>query len=650
MKKSYMKKLAAVAAAVMVITSAGCSDATGSSEKNTVTTTKTNSAQNANTEIKADDLDVGYEETDSTLITFSEQSAEISGEGASADGTTVTLSNAGTYILSGSCDNGRIIVNTAKDAEVKLVFKGLSLTCTDNAPVLISNADKAYIILEDGTENVITDGASYNTDENENTDGAIFSKADLTINGGGKLTVNANYKHGIVSKDDLVITGGEISVNSASTALEGKDSVKISDGDFNITAGSNAIRSTNAEDEGKGFISISGGKFTITAGGDGIDAETLLTVDGGEFDITTGGGSENASMKADGTPNGNWQKDMHGGFDKGGMGGMVPPDDMGGAQPASYSDVGLVVENAANTQTLSVDQTAAETETADSSSSSAKALKCGGNIEINGGDITVDSADDSLHCGGDLTITGGTINASSGDDGIHSDANVLINGGDITIAKSYEGIEGLTVTISDGDIKVTSSDDGINCAGGSDTGSNDRAGMDPFAAQEGTFLNITGGTLYVNASGDGLDSNGNLYMEGGTVYVSGPENSGNGALDYNGTAEITGGTIVASGAAGMEECFGDTSTQYAVLHDFTSSFSANTQFTVTDSAGNEILSFTNEKTWQGVVFSSPELKEGETYTLTAGSASDTVTIDSIITSNSTGGFGGGRGGLGGRGF
>ena len=174
-------------------------------------------------------------------------------------------------------------------------------------------------------------------------------------------------------------------------------------------------------------------------------------------------------------------------------------------------------------------------------------------------------------------------------------------------------------------------------------------GADQFSAQEGVELNINGGTVTIDAEGDGLDSNGNFTIAGGTVYVCGPTNGGNGALDYNGTATVTGGTLIACGAVGMEEGFGDNSTQYSVLHDLGSTVSANEKLTITDSDVKEILSFTPTKTWQSVVFTSADLKEGETYTITAGTQSETVTIDGIVTSNSSGkNFGGGHGGK--RGF
>lgn len=632
MKISDTKKLAAVTAAFFITVTAfsGCSESANSSQ--TTSSVSQAAKSDIDASIAAEDIDVGYDEESSVGIKFADGSAAIDGEGATAEGETVTISQAGTYILSGTATNGRIIVSAEKTAEIKLIFNGVDITCADNAPLLVSKAKKVYIVLEDGTENVLTDSASYSLGEDDsNTDGAIFSKADLTINGSGTLTVNANYKHGIVSKDDLVITDGNINVTSASTAIEGKDSVKISGGKFNISAGTNGIKATNTEASDKGFISVTEGSFTVVANNDAFEAETVLAIQDGSFDITTGGGSANASMKSDGTPNRNWQNNMGNGG--GGPNGMGRPDDNGngtGGEPPAMP-------------------TADNTDTTDSTSTSAKALKAGSEVNISGGEFKIDSADDSVHSNGNIVVTGGNISAASGDNGMHANGNLTISDGTVDITKSYEGIEGSIVTIDGGTISVVASDDGINCAGGSDTGSTDRMGADQFSSQDGVELNINGGTVTIDAEGDGLDSNGNFTMTSGTVCVCGPTNGGNGALDYNGTATVTGGTLIACGAVGMEEGFGDSSTQYSVLHDLGSTVSANEKLTITDSDGKEILSFTPTKTWQSVVFTSADLKEGETYTITAGSQSETVTIDGIVTSNSSGkNFGGGHGG--GRGF
>ena len=612
-----------------------CCSATACSKNDTssLSISDTSSAVIDN-EISADDLDVGYSETDSCKITLNGTSAEIDGEGAAVNSGIITISTAGTYILSGSLSDGRIVVSADKESEIKLVLNGVNISCSNHAPIFVEKAKKVYVTLEDGTENTLTDGKEYSLGESDATvDGAIFSKADLTFNGSGTLNVTSNYKHAIVCKDSLVITDGNYTITSASSGIVGKDCVKILGGTFDISAGTNGIKATNAEETDKGYISITGGTFTLNSGGDGLQAETVLSIESGTLNLNTGGGSANASMKSDGMPNEDWQNKMQ-------NGGAMRQD---GTMPDRQMLTDDMTENAANMGV--VEQTANETaDTAeDSTSTSAKALKAGTAINISGGEINIDSADDCIHSNGTINITGGTINASSGDDGIHAASDLVIDDGEITIAKSYEGIEGMTTTINGGTINVTSADDGINCAGGSDTGNTGRQGMDMFAAEEGVFLKITGGTITIAADGDGLDSNGDLYVEGGTTYVYGPTNSGNGALDYNGTATISGGTLAAFGSTGMAEGFGTDSTQYSFLHNLSSSVQGGTEVAIIDADGNELPKCTPTKQWQSVVFSCAELADGATYTITADNISESVTLSGISTSNGQGGMMGGGG-------
>ncbi|MCR5141958.1 MAG: carbohydrate-binding domain-containing protein [Ruminococcus sp.] len=604
-----IKITAAAAAALMAISLAGCTESSNvssndtSADKPAATETTVSSVSSEAFEISAADKDIGYSEGDAVRITMSGSEAEIEGSGAEVSEGKLSITEAGTYILSGEF-SGQIYVK-AKGAEIKLVLDGVAVTNSDHAALLIDKADKVTITLNDGTENSFTDGSSYTAEsDDDNTDGAIFSRADLTINGEGSLTVNGNCKHGIVSKDDLVITGGSINVTAASTALSGKDSVKISGGSIDLTAGSNGIHATNSEETEKGIVSISGGTIAITSQGDAIQAENAMKIEDGELSITTGGGSENAEMKTEAMPFGNR-----------------------GEQTA-------------------------DTSSAEADTVSAKALKAA-SIQIAGGNISIDSSDDAVHANGSAEISGGSITIRSGDDGIHADGVLTISGGSIDIQKSYEGIEGNSITVTDGTVNVIAADDGFNSAGGSDTGDTERSGRDSFMQGDPNCnLTFAGGTITVSSEGDGLDSNGNLYVTGGIIYVNGPTNGGNAALDCGDqgcTIEITGGTIIAAGSVGMEVGFGETSTQYSVLHNFGSAAAAGSEFTVTDSDGNVILSFTPEKSYQSVVFSSAELKEGK-YTAKAGDQSEEIEISSIVTSNSTGmGFGGGgfRGGNGG---
>ena len=668
MRKKLKKQFAFAVALIAVMSLAGCNNKSvfrsgdsssqpvqqSQSSADAVTSDDSDTFMGIDTSFKAEDLDYGYDQSKAVKITLNGTSAEFSDKGAAVDDGVITISQAGVYEITGTLTDGRIIVDVGKNDEVQLVMNGADITCSDNAPLYIVEADKVVVTLNEGTENSLTDGSTYNLSEDESgIDGAIFSKADLTLNGEGKLSVTANYKHGIVSKDNLIITGGEYSVTSASGGIYGKDCVKIKQGTFNVTSGSNAIKSSNTEDEGRGYIYINDGSFTLDAGNDGIEAATTLLVDGGNFDITTGGGSSNASMTAEGQPNENWGSwqgnenlpdDMQMQGRGGNRGDMQTPPDMGENPQAAGN--GMIKDNMV-VQTSAATTDTTET-TTDEESDSAKGLKADGDIAVRGGTIKIDASDDAVHSNGNISYLGGELTLSSGDDGTHADNALLITDGKITVEKSYEGLEGVTIAIQGGEIDVTASDDGINSGGGSDTGSQDRMGMDNFNQNSSNYLlTISGGVVKINASGDGVDSNGNLIVEGGEIYVSGPTNGGNGAIDYGdgASAWITGGKIVACGSIGMAEGFGEeNSTQYSVLHNLSSTVSGGTEVKITDSSNNVILSFTPEKDFQSVVFSCPEMTEG-TYTLTAGDVSEQITVSSIVTSNGTfGGMGGGMGG------
>lgn len=266
---------------------------------------------------------------------------------------------------------------------------------------------------------------------------------------------------------------------------------------------------------------------------------------------------------------------------------------------------------------------------------SKNALEANDLIAIADGTYNLTSQNDALHCDTDTAIIGGSLNISAEDDGIHTGNELYISGGTINITQSYEGLEGKAVYISGGNTKLYASDDGINAAGGNDSSGTSREGfVDEFASQDGVIIEITGGTLYVNCEGDGLDSNGDLSIITGSVIVEGPQNGGNGALDYNGEAEINGGTIIAIGSSGMAMNFSDAS-QGSILVNFNSSFAGET-ITITDSEKNVIYSFDSSKTINSILFSSPDLKKGEAYTITVGDQYQTVTLDDYIYGASNG--------------
>ena len=274
---------------------------------------------------------------------------------------------------------------------------------------------------------------------------------------------------------------------------------------------------------------------------------------------------------------------------------------------------------------------------------SGKGLEANDCICIADGNYNITSDDDCLHSNDYTTVAGGTFTLSSGDDGIHSDGTTTVANGTLSITKSYEGIEGTAIDISGGEISIISSDDGLNAAGG-----NDQSGygnmMDEFAADENAVITISGGSLTVDSEGDGIDSNGSIEISGGEIYVLGPTNSGNGALDYNGTASITGGTLVAVGVSGMAMNMSE-AIQGSILVNYNASYS-NEEVTVSDSKGNTILTFTATKSFNSVLVSSPELKKGETYSISIGDTYQTVTLDDYLYGSGSGmGMGGGmRGG------
>lgn len=542
------------------------------------------------------DKEVGYEEPESTTISLADDGSSCESDAVSITENTVTIKEEGTYILSGSISNGMVIVEAEDTDKIQLVLNGASIANAQSAALYVRSADKVFVTTAAGTENILENNGTYTAIDENNIDAAVFSKSDLTFNGEGTLTVTAQEGHGIVSKDDLVFTSGTYVVTSASHGISGKDSVRIANGSYNIVSGKDGIHAENTEDSSLGFVYLAGGTFNITSQQDGISAGAWLQAEDGTYTILTGEGS--ASVQSQ---NGGDKKPMEQTFQE-------------------------------------------ETE---EDTTSVKGMKAATQLLIKGGTYVIDAEDDTLHSNGNIAISGGTYTLSSGDDGVHGDSNVTISGGNIDIIKSYEGIEGLSIDVTGGDISVLASDDGMNAAGGNDSSGFEGPGPggDQFAATEGAYIHILGGTLYVNASGDGIDSNGDITVSGGETYVSGPTNDGNGTLDYSGNAQVTGGIFAASGASGMAQNFESSSTQGVMLVNVEAQ-EANTDIVLLDSNGAELLSWKAEKQYSSVIVSSPDIIEGETYTIKAGTAEQSITMDSLVYGNnsSEGGFPGNGGG------
>ncbi len=587
------------------------------------------------------DMQTGYETAGSTTIVLSDDGSTVDGGGATVDGNTVTVSEEGAYVFSGSLRNGQIIVDSTNDAKVQLVLNGVSIENSSSAAIYVKQADKVFVTTAACSENSLSVTGEYVQTDDNNVDAVIFSKDDLCLNGEGNLTITAQCGHGVVSKDDLKVTSGELTVSAEGHGLSGKDSVRIAGGSIDIQSGKDGVHSENAEDAALGYIFIGDGELNITAKGDGIDASGEVLFEEGSFNIMSGVGSAAAEMKSGDT----FGKGQIGGnFGNGQMQrpqGMEFPTDVTIPEGMEFPTDGTIPEGMEfptdgtipQDMELPVDNTTSEDSTGDTAST--KGVKAGSTLSIIGGDFTIDSEDDSLHSNGDLCIDGGSFKLSSGDDGIHAEATVEISGGNVDISYCYEGIEGTVVSVSGGEIAVAAKDDGINAADPNASG-----GM-AMGASTACSIVISGGKLSVKADFDGIDSNGSLSISGGEVYVSSPASGGDGALDCDGTMTITGGTVIAVGGSSMS--FGDASTQGVIVVNLSGTHSEGETVSLKDSDGNVIVEYTAQSSFSTVVISEKDIKAEKSYTVIAGSENTLVEMDSLFYgsgNSAAGGMGG----------
>lgn len=560
------------------------------------------------------DLAGTYEESGAVYVTLSDDGITGETAGVAINGQTMTITAEGTYIFSGTLSEGQIVVD-ADNAKVQIVFDNVDITCASSAAVYVKSAEKVFVTLAEGAQNTLRNTDEYVAIDDNNIDAVIFAKSDLTLNGTGSLTIVSAEGHGIVSKDDLKITGGTYDIIAAGHALSGKDSVRIADGTFILTAEKDGIHAENADDEEKGYIYIADGDFTITSDGDGMDASNIVQIEDGTFDITAGSGAAN-SLKTH-------ESDM-----PGGPGGGMPQN---GRKPDG-EDMPEMGEKPGG-------ENMPQDTTTDESGTSTKGIKAGGGMYLNGGTYQIDSADDSIHSNANITIADGTYTLATGDDGVHADDALTVNGGTITVTESYEGLEGLTVTINDGTIDITARDDGINTAGGTDqsgfgTFGDHFKGMDSAddETEETTdnemWMELNGGYIHILAGGDGVDSNGDLTINGGEIYIDGPSDNGNSAIDYGdrSSAYMNGGTLVAIGSSGMAEGMSDSSKQEVLMVKLGEQMEAG-DVVLTDSEGNVIVSYTALKSYDCVIISTAEVESGATYTLTTSGTTTEVTAE-----------------------
>ena len=563
------------------------------------------------------DQNGSWDTTGAAVITLTGDGASISGNGAYVYDGNVVIAEAGRYVFSGNLEDGSIIVDTHDSSKVWILLDGVEINCSDDACIQVDQADKVFLTLAEGSQNVLTSGSVYSdTALSDGTDGAIFAHDDLTINGSGSLTVTAQYSHGISANDDLVITGGTITISAVDDAIHANDSIRIKDVAITVTAGDDGLLTSNEVENG--YLYIESGTLDITASGDGIHTTGDITVAGGEINISAG-------------------------------------DD------GIHSDASVFVQSG----TILISDCYEGIE----------ALI----IDVSGGDVSINCEDDGFNANGgssdmfggggqmgggrnDGTFGHGGMRGSGTDDGTTGERSTPPDMGE-------EGMTGERPTPPDmgeegmsGEMPTPPDMSGESMSGGMPAGQETEtaSGSGQSSADTEdveTYISISGGNIrIVNEIGqdaDGLDSNGDIKISGGTIYISLLGTGSNCAVDYasesGGVAEITGGTIIACGASSMAEGFDSTSSQASILYNTSTVAEAGTTLTVTDADGSVLLSWEVPCSFSSALISCPEMKVGGTYTVSAGGTSEEVTLESVSVTygEAQGGMPGGDMGQGG---
>ena len=653
LKKVNKSCVAAVILAMCLMTSGCGSQNYTTNNKNTDTTvTSSITAQDTNV-THADDAD-NYK-------------TEITGEFSitSTDGSTITqndsiytITQAGEYTVTGLLSEGQIVVNADDNAEITIVLNGTSITCSNGSPIYIKNADNVKIKSEENTYNCIVDArteADDNSDNSssENGNAAIYAACDLKLVGKGALSVTGNHNNGIQSKDDISIKNVTIKVNAVNNAIKGNDEVAIESGEIiAISRKGNGIKTSNSslstKGKQKGNVIISGGNIDIYAACDGIDAAYGVDVSGdGNLNIYTDTYSDyseavaadnsGSSASSVGTP-----PDMNNAQNNGNMGN---PPDMNNSSSNSGNNRDMKGNFSGGNGAANGMPGNNSSGNSSKKSYSTKGIKAESEINISGTAINISSTDDGIHANSDsgvletgedgkgiISISGGTITISTGDDGIHADKELNITDGYINVLTSYEGLEAITINISGGQSFVYAADDGINACTGDGTST--------------PLINITGGYVDVTTGSgdtDGIDSNGSYTQSGGMVLVKGGSSSGqvSGSIDVDGNITITGGTCVALGGI----C--ETPVNSVNAYVFSSVSFNSGSYSVKDSSGNEIISFTLNNSYSNGWICTSALTTNTEYTLYCNGSSLTNWTQSAgtIGASNAGGFGSNKGGF-----
>ena len=533
-------------------------------------------------------------------VDLSALSKDVNADGAtmlSNDVTTITT--AGSYILTGAYAGITVSVGNGETAHLFLN----NTTISGGAGIAISNTNKKSTLIITACENTENEVASAVDDAN-----AIHVKGTLKINGTGTIKVSAK-KNGIKVSKGLSIADSTINLTAGNHALSARF-IEAENAKINVLSAGKDALNAECDDEtqeftlDEGYVSLKSSKVFASVSGDGIQADTFVYITGGSVDIKTAATFVSYSAESMAT------------YD-------LSEDDFRYIKSGdTYKKIDDVASKGARYAMIQ----------------SAKGIKCGeikyeidgteyavtknSNyfIVIDGARVKINSSDDAIHANsGNVLIKGGTLDLTTLDDGIHADKLVKIDGGEITVNGSYEGIEGAYVEIGGGTIYITASDDGINAA------------SDDESVNE--HIIISGGTITVDASGDGLDSNGTIYVTGGTLIVYGPTTGADTGLDADGGILIDGGNVFVASSKEMLEIPASNSKSNVLVYGV-NTVPAGSEIILTNADGGEMVRITLKKQAQAIILSTPELATNGTYSLYAdenllASFSVTETITAI---------------------
>lgn len=543
-------------------------------------------------------------------VDLSALSKEVNADGAtvlSNDVTTITT--AGSYILTGAYAG--IAVSVGNGETVHLFLN--NATVSGGAGIAISNTNKKSTLIITACENTENEVASKGDDAN-----AIHVKGTLKINGTGTINVSAK-KNGIKVSEGLSIADSTINLTAGNHALSARF-IETENAKINVLSAEKDALNAECDDEtqeftlDEGYVSLKSSKVFASVSGDGIQADTFVYITGGSVDIKTSATFVSYSAESMAT------------YD-------LSEDDFRYIKSGdTYKKIDDVATKGARYAMIQ----------------SAKGIKCGeikyeidgteyavtknSNyfIVIDGARVKINSSDDAIHTNsGNVLIKNGTLDLTTLDDGIHADELVKIDGGEITVNGSYEGIEGAYVEIGGGTIHITASDDGINAA------------SDDESVNE--HIIISGGTITVDASGDGLDSNGTIYVTGGTLIVYGPTTGADTGLDADGGILIDGGNVFVASSKEMLEIPASNSKSNVLVYGV-NTVPAGSEIILTNADGGEMVRITLKKQAQAIILSTPELATNGTYSLYADenllasfSVTDTITAIGVRSNGGQGG-------------